>query len=59
MNDMIRKPPADVARFTKQTRAVNDIKFLTAEEQQESLDQAVRLFESNRVSDIKVHAEMA
>ena len=25
----------------------------------ESLDQAVRLFESNRVSDIKVHAEMA
>ena len=37
MNDMIQKHPMDSVRFTKPTRAVNDIKFLTVEEQQKFL----------------------
>ena len=37
MNDMIQKHPMDGVRFTKPTRAVNDIKFLTVEEQQKFL----------------------
>ena len=37
MNNMIQKHPMDGVRFTKPTRAVNDIKFLTVEEQQKFL----------------------
>ena len=37
MNDMIQKHPMDGVRFTKPTRAVHDIKFLTVEEQQKFL----------------------
>lgn len=37
MNDLIAKHPMDGVRFTKPTRAVNDIKFLTVEEQQKFL----------------------
>ena len=37
MNDLIAKHPMDGVRFTKPVRAVNDIKFLTVEEQQKFL----------------------
>jgi hypothetical protein len=34
MNDLISKHPMDGVRYTKTVRAVDDIKFLTVEEQQ-------------------------
>ena len=37
MNDIISKHPMDGVRFTKPVRAVNDIKFLTVEEQRSFL----------------------
>lgn len=42
MNDLIAKHPMDGVRFTKPVRAVNDIKFLTVEEQKKFLDVAKR-----------------
>ena len=42
MNDLIAKHPMDGVRYTKPIRAVNDIKFLTVEEQQKFLDAAKR-----------------
>jgi len=40
MNDLIVKHPMDGVRFTKPVRAVNDIKFLTLEEQETFLEVA-------------------
>jgi len=42
MNDMITKHPMDGVRFTKPVRAVDDIKFLTVEEQEAFLETAKR-----------------
>ncbi len=42
MNDMLRKHPMDGVRYTKPVRAVDDIKFLTVEEQKIFLDVAAR-----------------
>ena len=42
MNDMISKHPMDGVRFSKPVRAVDDIKFLTVEEQQKFLEVAKR-----------------
>lgn len=42
MNDLIAKHPMDGVRFTKPVREVNDIKFLTRENQQKFLDAARR-----------------
>ncbi len=42
MNDMIAKHPMDGVRYTKPVRAVNDIKFLTVEEQRKFLEAAKR-----------------
>ena len=42
MNDMITKHPMDGVRYTKPVRAVNDIKFLTVEEQEIFLKAAKR-----------------
>ena len=42
MNDMIAKHPMDGVRYTKPVRAVNDIKFLTVEEQEAFLETAKR-----------------
>lgn len=42
MNDLIAKHPMDGVRYTKPIRAVNDIKFLTMEEQQKFLEAAKR-----------------
>ncbi len=42
MNDLIAKHPMDGVRYTKPIRAVNDIKFLTVEEQQKFLEAAKR-----------------
>ena len=42
MNDMITKHPMDGVRYTKPIRAVNDIKFLTVEEQEAFLETAKR-----------------
>ncbi|MBQ3135782.1 MAG: site-specific integrase [Oscillospiraceae bacterium] len=42
MNDMIAKHPMDGVRYTKPVRAVNDIKFLTVQEQQRFLEVAKR-----------------
>lgn len=42
MNDIIRKHPMDGVRYTKPCRAVDDIKFLTREEQAIFLDVAKR-----------------
>ncbi len=42
MNDMLRKHPMDGVRYTKPVRAVNDIKFLTIEEQRTFLEVAAR-----------------
>ena len=42
MNDMITKHPMDGVRYTKPVRAVNDIKFLTVEEQEAFLETAKR-----------------
>ena len=42
MNDLIAKHPMDGVRYTKPVRAVNDIKFLTVEEQIKFLEVAKR-----------------
>lgn len=42
MNDLIVKHPMDGVRYTKPVRAVDDIKFLTMEEQQKFLEVAKR-----------------
>lgn len=42
MNDLIAKHPMDGVRYTKPIRAVNDIKFLTVEEQKKFLETAKR-----------------
>ena len=42
MNDMLTKHPMDGVRYTKPVRAVNDIKFLTVEEQESFLETAKR-----------------
>ena len=42
MNDLIAKHPMDGVRYTKPVRAVNDIKFLTVEEQKKFLEVAKR-----------------
>ncbi len=42
MNDLIAKHPMDGVRYTKPVRAVDDIKFLTVEEQQKFLEAAKR-----------------
>lgn len=42
MNDLISKHPMDGVRYTKPVRAVNDIKFLTVEEQRKFLATAKR-----------------
>ena len=42
MNDIIPKHPMDGVRYTKPVRAVDDIKFLTREEQQKFLEAAKR-----------------
>ena len=42
MNDLIAKHPMDGVRYTKPVRAVNDIKFLTVEEQRKFLEVAKR-----------------
>lgn len=42
MNDMIARHPMDGVRYTKPVRAVDDIKYLTVEEQEKFLDAAKR-----------------
>lgn len=42
MNDLIPKHPMEGIRYTKPVRAVNDINFLTVEEQEKFLDAAKR-----------------
>lgn len=42
MNDLIPKHPMDGVRFTKPVKAVNDIKYLTIEEQKKFLEVAKR-----------------
>lgn len=42
MNDIIRKHPMDGVRYTKPVRAVDDIKYLTIDEQEEFLAAAKR-----------------
>lgn len=42
MNDLISKHPMDGVRYTKPVRAVDDIKYLTVEEQREFLEVAKR-----------------
>ena len=42
MNDLIAKHPMDGVRYTKPVRAVDDIKFLTVEEQKKFLEAARR-----------------
>ena len=42
MNDIISKHPMDGVRYTKPVRAVDDIKFLTKEEQEKFLEVAKR-----------------
>lgn len=42
MNDLIAKHPMDGVRYTKPVRAVDDIKFLTVEEQQKFMEAAKR-----------------
>ena len=42
MNDLITKHPMDGVRYTKPVRAVNDIKYLTVEEQMKFLEVAKR-----------------
>ena len=48
MNDLIAKHPMDGVRYTKPIRAVNDIKFLTVEEQQKFLEAAKRSHNYNQ-----------
>ncbi len=42
MNDLITKHPMDGVRFTKSVRAVDDIKYLTTDEQQKFMEAAKR-----------------
>lgn len=42
MNDIIVKHPMDVVRYTKPVRAVDDIKYLTVDEQEKFLEAAKR-----------------
>ena len=42
MNDIIAKHPMDGVRYTKPVRAVDDIKFLTLDEQEKFLEVAKR-----------------
>ena len=42
MNDLIAKHPMDGVRYTKPVRAVDDIKYLTVEEQEKFLEAASR-----------------
>ena len=42
MNDLIAKYPMDGVRFTKPVRAIDDIKFLTRDEQRVFLETAKR-----------------
>lgn len=42
MNDLIAKHPMNGVRYTKPVRAVNDIKYLTVEEQQKFMEAAKR-----------------
>lgn len=42
MNDIIHKHPMDGVRYTKPARAVDDIKFLTVDEQEQFLEAAKR-----------------
>ena len=44
MNNLIAKHPMDGVRYTKPVRAVDDIKFLTVEEQQKFLEVAKRSY---------------
>ena len=48
MNDLITKHPMNGVQYTKPVRAVNDIKFLTIEEQKEFLDIAKRSHNYNQ-----------
>ena len=48
MNDMIGKHPMDGVRYTKPVRAVDDIKFLTVEEQEIFLEAAKRTHNYNQ-----------
>lgn len=48
MNELISKHPMDGVRYTKPVRAVDDIKFLTVEEQQIFLDTAKRSHNYNQ-----------
>ena len=48
MNDLIVKHPMDGVRFTKPVRAVDDIKFLTREEQRKFLETARRSHNYNQ-----------
>ena len=48
MNDLITKHPMDGVRYTKPVRAVDDIKFLTVEEQQKFLEAAKRSHNYNQ-----------
>ncbi len=48
MNDLIAKHPMDNVRYTKPVRAVNDIKFLTIEEQQKFIEAAKRSHNYNQ-----------
>ncbi len=48
MNDLIAKHPMDNVRYTKPVRAVNDIKFLTIEEQQKFMEVAKRSHNYNQ-----------
>lgn len=48
MNDMIAKHPLDGVKYTKPVRAINDIHFLTVEEQQKFLETAKRSHNYNQ-----------
>lgn len=48
MNDLITKHPMDGVRFTKPVKAVNDIKYLTVEEQKKFLEVAKRSHNYNQ-----------
>ena len=48
MNDLIAKHPMDGVRYTKPVRAVNDIKYLTVEEQKKFLEVAKRSHNYNQ-----------
>ena len=48
MNDLIARHPMDGVRFTKPVRAVDDIKFLTCDDQQRFLEVAQRSHNYNQ-----------